>query len=54
LIAPVLGQAFPGPKNLVLIKVVPERLDVLNYRAGTQADPETWRTASIEMGPAPP
>jgi general stress protein 26 len=47
-------QAFPGLKNLVLIKVVPERLDVLNYKAGTKADPETWRTPSIELGPAPP
>ena len=46
-------QAFPGLKNLVLIKVVPERLDVLNYKAGTQADPETWRTPSIELVPAP-
>jgi len=45
-------QAFPGLKNLVLVKVVPERLDVLNYKAGTQADPETWRTPSIELGPA--
>jgi general stress protein 26 len=46
-------QAFPGLKNLVLIKVVPERLDVLNYRAGVQADPETWRTPSIELGAGP-
>lgn len=46
-------QAFPGLKNLVLVKVVPERLDVLNYKAGTQADSETWRTPSIELGPAP-
>ena len=47
-------QAFPGLKNLVLIKVVPERLDVLNYKAGTKTEPETWRTPSIELGPAPP
>ena len=46
-------QAFPGLKNLVLIKVVPERLDVLNYKAGLQADPQTWRTPSIELGAAP-
>src|SRR5512143_69690 len=45
-------QAFPGLLNLVLVKVVPERLDVLNYKAGVQADPETWRTPSIELGPA--
>jgi general stress protein 26 len=44
-------QAFPGLQNLVLVKVVPERLDVLNYTAGMQADPETWRTPSIELGP---
>jgi len=42
-------QAFPGLKNLVLIKVVPERIDVLNYKAGTQVNPETWRTPSIEF-----
>jgi len=46
-------QAFPGLKNLVLIKVVPERLEVLNYKAGTQADPETWRPPSVEFAPAP-
>lgn len=47
-------QAFPGLQNLVLVKVVPERLDVLNYEAGTQADPVTWRTPSIELGPSVP
>jgi general stress protein 26 len=46
-------QAFPGLKNLVLVKVVPERLDVLNYKAGTQVDPETWRPPSVEFAPAP-
>ena len=46
-------QAFPGLKNLTLIKVVPERIDVLNYKAGTQPNPETWRPPSIEFGPAP-
>jgi len=45
-------QAFPGLENLVLVKVVPERLDVLNYKAGTQPDPSTWRTPSIEIGSA--
>jgi len=45
-------QAFPGLENLDLVKVVPERLDVLNYKAGTQPDPSTWRTPSIEIGSA--
>ncbi len=44
-------QAFaPGLKDLVLIKVIPEKLDVLNYKAGVVADRETWRTPSIEFG----
>jgi general stress protein 26 len=47
-------QAFPGLQNLVLIKVVPERLDVLNYKSGLPADPQTWRTPSIELGPRAP
>jgi len=46
-------QAFdPGLKNLVLIKVVPERIDVLNYKAGLNNDPVTWRTPSAELLPA--
>jgi general stress protein 26 len=42
-------QAFPGLKNLVLIRVVPERIDVLNYKAGANGNPETWRTPTIEF-----
>ncbi len=44
-------QAFePGLKNLVLIKVVPERIEVLNYKAGLHNDPVTWQTPSVELG----
>ncbi len=46
-------QAFPGLKNLVLIKVVPERLDVLNYAKGALGDEVTWRTPSLDLGEAP-
>ncbi|HEV2397577.1 MAG TPA: pyridoxamine 5'-phosphate oxidase family protein [Candidatus Sulfotelmatobacter sp.] len=42
-------QAFPGFKNLVLIKVTPERMDVLNYSRGALNDPQTWRTPSVEF-----
>ena len=42
-------SAFPGFKNLVLIKVIPERMDVLNYKAGAVNDPVTWRTPSVEF-----
>jgi general stress protein 26 len=42
-------QAFPELKNLVLIRVVPERIDVLNYKAGANGSPETWRTPTIDF-----
>lgn len=45
--------AFPGLKNLVLIKVVPEQLDVLNYKQGAVADPVTWRTPTVKFDTAP-
>lgn len=41
--------SFPGLKNIVLIKVIPERIDVINYKAGFVGDPVTWRTASLPM-----
>ncbi len=41
--------AFPGLKNIVLIKVVPERLDVVNYRLGFGPNPVTWRATSIPL-----
>ena len=46
-------QAFPGLKNLTLIKVIPERLEVLNYKAGLSNDPETFRAPSIDLAPPP-
>jgi hypothetical protein len=39
--------AFPGLKNLVLIKVVPERIEVINYKHGLNNDPQTFRAPSI-------
>ena len=42
-------QAFPDWKYLVLIKVVPERLEVLNYAHGMLNDPVTWRAPSVEF-----
>jgi general stress protein 26 len=46
-------QAFPGLKNLTLIKVVPERLEVINYKAGLNNDPETFRAPAIDFTAAP-
>ncbi len=42
-------QAFPGLKNLTLIKVVAERLDVVNYKRGTAIDKDTFRPPSVSM-----
>ncbi len=41
--------AFPGFKNLVLIKVIPEHLDVINYSRGALNDPVTWHAPSVEF-----
>ncbi len=46
--------SFPGLKNLVLVKVVPEKLDVLNYEGKIVVDPITWRTPSIDVGAVTP
>ncbi len=40
-------QAFPDWKYLVLIKVVPERLEVLNYKHGMLNDTLTWSAPSV-------
>lgn len=45
-------QSFPGLKSIVLIKVVPERLEVLDYKGKILVDRETFRTPSVEF-PAP-
>jgi general stress protein 26 len=41
------SQAFPDWKFLVLIKVVPERLEVLNYKRGKLNDPVSWSTPIV-------
>ena len=47
-------SAFPGLKHLVLIKVVPERLEVLNYKAGATGSAETWHTPTVEFDTVQP
>ena len=43
-------QAFPDWNLLVLIKVIPQRMDVLNYRKGMLNDPVTWGVPSVRFG----
>jgi len=45
-------QAFPGLKNLTLIKVVPDRIEVINYKAGLGNDPATFAPPAVDLGPA--
>jgi len=42
-------QAFPDWKYLVLIKVIPERLEVINYKQHMVNDSTTWEVPSIEF-----
>jgi general stress protein 26 len=42
-------SVFPGFKNLVLIKVNPEHMEVVNYSRGANGDPATWRAPSVEF-----
>ena len=43
-------QSFPDfETDLILIKVIPKKLDVLNYKRGMLNSPVTWKTPSIEF-----
>jgi len=43
-------QAFPDWSLLVLIKVIPERMEVINYKRGMLNDPLTWAAPSVRFG----
>jgi general stress protein 26 len=45
------SQAFPDWKYLLLIKVVPEKIEVVNYRRGTVSDSLTWKAPTVEFRP---
>ncbi len=42
-------SVFPEFKNLILIKVIPEHLEVLNYGRGVNGDPVTWHAPAVEF-----
>jgi general stress protein 26 len=42
-------DAFPDWQYLILIKVIPEKLEVLNYKRGFLNDTVTWQTPVIEF-----
>jgi len=43
------SQAFPDWKYLILIKVIPEEMDVLNYARGGTNEAVTWRVPSVKF-----
>jgi len=42
-------QAFPDWNYLILIKVIAEKLEVLNYKQGFLNDPATWRIPAVDV-----
>jgi general stress protein 26 len=47
---PYWKDSFPDWKYLLLIKVVPERIEVLNYGRGLTNEGDNWVVPSIELG----
>lgn len=45
-------DSFPDWKYLLLIKVVPEKMEVLNYGRGLTNEGDEWQTPSIGLGGA--
>jgi general stress protein 26 len=43
------NQAFPDWNYLMLIQVIPERLEVINYKRGMLNDSVTWSAPSVEF-----
>ncbi len=42
-------QAFPDKKYLLLVKIVPEKLEVVNYKRNTVSDSQTWKAPTVEF-----
>jgi len=43
------SQAFPDWNYLMLIKVIPEKLEVVNYQRGMVGETATWSAPSIKF-----
>lgn len=42
-------DAFPDRKYLLLVKIVPDEIEVVNYRRGMVGDTLTWKAPSVEF-----
>ena len=47
-------QSFPGLKNIVLIRVIPERMEVVYYKVGLGGSPTTFAPTAIDLNPPAP
>jgi general stress protein 26 len=44
------AQFYPNrEKNYILIKLVPEKMEVINYKLGIAGDPVTWQVPLVEF-----
>jgi general stress protein 26 len=43
------NQTFPDWNYLILIKVIPEKIEVLNYKLNMNGDPVTWIAPFLEL-----
>jgi general stress protein 26 len=43
------AQAFPDWKYLIPIKVVPEKVEVINYKRGMLNDSTTWKAPALDL-----
>jgi general stress protein 26 len=43
------NQAFPDWRYLLLVKVVPDKVEVINYRRGIVGDSLTWKVPAIDF-----
>lgn len=43
-------QGGPRGRNVVLLRVVPSRLEIVSPARGFDTDPETWRPYTLELG----
>jgi hypothetical protein len=42
-------EAFPDWKYLILIKIIPEKIEVMNYKRGLLNDTVTWQIPVVEL-----
>lgn len=47
---PEWERFYKDKENYILIKIIPQKMEVLNYQHGIYGDPDTWETPSVDFG----